>query len=141
MQPTTEEVKALDGMIFAMLNEHENEVLNYYRDQGRKFGVEVSIINEADPKELAQARSQKQADQIMKTANRRIAISIFQTSDEAYAVGAESAREALAKSNKPILMMDESCDSEVDTSYAFGWNSVCVGEENNLRWNTQKQVK
>ena len=77
MRPTIEEVKAIDGKIFAMLNERENEVLNYYRDQGRKFGVAVSIINEADPQELAQARSKEQSDKIMKRANSRVAVSVL----------------------------------------------------------------
>ena len=76
MLSTIEEVKALDGKIFAMLTERENEVLNHYLDQGRKFGVAVSIISEADPEELARASSKEQADQIMKSANSRIAIPV-----------------------------------------------------------------
>lgn len=70
--PSIEEVKALDGRIFAMLNPDEEAVLNFYRDQGRKFGVSVSIINEANPEELARASSKQQADQILKSANSRI---------------------------------------------------------------------
>ncbi len=74
--PSIEEVKALDGRIFAMLNADEEAVLNFYRDQGRKFGVSVSIINEADPEELARASSRQQADQIMKRANSRIHVTV-----------------------------------------------------------------
>lgn len=74
--PTIDEVKALDGKIFAMLTERESDVLNFYRDRGRKFGVTVSIKNEADPKVLARAHSKEEADQIMKTANSRVGVTI-----------------------------------------------------------------
>lgn len=74
--PTIEEVKALDGKIFAMLSEDEEAVLTFYRRQGRKLGVSVSIINEADPDELARAISQEQADQIMKRANSRVSVTV-----------------------------------------------------------------
>ncbi|MCU6502263.1 hypothetical protein LPN04_31160 [Rugamonas sp. A1-17] len=72
--PTINEVQALDGKILAMLSARENEVLSHYRDQGRKHGVAVSIINEADPDELARAVSKEQADQIMKRANSRVSV-------------------------------------------------------------------
>lgn len=75
-QPSIEDVKALDGRIFAMLNPDEEAVLNFYRDQGRKFGVAVSIINEADPAELARASSRQQADQILKSANSRVHVTV-----------------------------------------------------------------
>ena len=52
---TIEQVQALDGRIFAMLTPAEVEVLNFYLTQGRKFDVTVSIINKADPAELASA--------------------------------------------------------------------------------------
>ena len=74
--PTIDQVKALDGKIFAMLTTEEEAVLNFYRAQGRKHGITVSIINEADPDELARAPSQKQADQIMKGANSRVSVEV-----------------------------------------------------------------
>lgn len=74
--PTINEVQALDGKIFAMLTARETEVLNHFRDQGRKHGVAVSIINEADPEELARAVSKEQADQIMKSANSRVSVTV-----------------------------------------------------------------
>jgi len=74
--PAIDDVKALDGKIFAMLTERENEVLNFYRDQGRKFGVSVSVMNEADPEALARARSKEEADAIMKSANSRISVTV-----------------------------------------------------------------
>ena len=76
LQPSIEAIKALDGKIFAMLTPGEEVTLNFYRDQGRKFGVAVSIINEADPAELAKAPSRLQADQILKSANSRISVSV-----------------------------------------------------------------
>jgi hypothetical protein len=72
--PTIEAIKALDGRIFAMLDTAEMEVLDFYRAQGRKFGVAVSIENKADPATLAAAKSQKQADAILKSANSRISV-------------------------------------------------------------------
>ncbi|WP_402721312.1 hypothetical protein [Janthinobacterium rivuli] len=74
--PTIDEVKALDGKIFAMLNEREMDVLNFYRLRGRKYGVAVAVINEADPKRLAHAGSQEQADQVLKSANSRVSITV-----------------------------------------------------------------
>jgi hypothetical protein len=77
--PTIEQIKALDGKIFAMLTDSEHAVLNFYRDCGRKFGVAVSIINEADPDELARASSREQADQILKRANSRVSVTVSQS--------------------------------------------------------------
>lgn len=71
-----EAVKALDGRIFAMLSPNEEALLNLYRAQGRKWGVSVSIINEADPAELARARSRQQADQVLKSANSRVSVMV-----------------------------------------------------------------
>lgn len=76
--PSIEEVKALDGRIFAMLNPGEEAVLNFYRAHGRKFCVSVSIINEGDPEELARAPSRLQADQILKRTNSRIHVTVSQ---------------------------------------------------------------
>lgn len=74
--PTIEQVKALDGKIFAMLTAEEQSVLDFYRNQGRKYRVAVSIINEADPEELARAASQEQADQILKSANSGVSVTV-----------------------------------------------------------------
>lgn len=74
--PSVEEIRALDGKIFAMLSSKEKEAFDFYRDQGRKFGVTLSVINKADPELLASASSQEQADQIMKSANSVISLTI-----------------------------------------------------------------
>lgn len=75
-QPSIESVKALDGRIFATLTPAENAVLDFYRSRGRKFGVTIRIDNDADPEELARARSQEQADQILKRANNRVHVTV-----------------------------------------------------------------
>lgn len=75
-EPNIEEVMALDGKLFAMLSERETEVLNFHRDRGRKFGVSVSIKNEADPKAMASARSKQDADQVLRSANSRVSVTI-----------------------------------------------------------------
>lgn len=74
--PTLDSLKALDGRIFAMLDESELEVLNFYRDQGRKFDVTVTVVNKADPNALARASSRAQADEILKQANSVVSIEI-----------------------------------------------------------------
>lgn len=85
--PTIEEVKNLDGKIFAMLTERENQVLDFFRQQGRKYGVAVSIINEADPEELARAKSQAQADEVMKRANSRVSVKVDDANEYARSIG------------------------------------------------------
>ncbi len=72
--PNIEAIKALDGKIFAMLSPDEEATLSFYRRRGRKYGVLVSIINEADPDELAKSQARGEADQILKNANSRVRI-------------------------------------------------------------------
>lgn len=83
--PALLELKALDGRIVAMLTPAETAVLRFYRDQGRKFDVQVAIINEANPAELAAARSAAEADALMKSANSRVAISVGPSAEAAWA--------------------------------------------------------
>lgn len=73
-QVSIEAVKALNGKLFAMLTPDEEATLNFYLERGRKFGVAVEIVGEADPLELANARSKEAADRILKSANSRILI-------------------------------------------------------------------
>jgi hypothetical protein len=72
--PSIAAVKELDGKIFALLDADEMRVFDFYREKGRKFGVSVSVINEADPAELARAKTQEHADQIMKRANSLVSV-------------------------------------------------------------------
>jgi hypothetical protein len=74
--PTIDEVKALAGKVFTMLTERENLVLDFYRQQGRKFGVSIRIESEADPDLLRQAKCEQQADEIMKRSNSRIYVAV-----------------------------------------------------------------
>ncbi|TXT27833.1 MAG: hypothetical protein FD131_3515 [Rhodocyclaceae bacterium] len=72
--PCIDAIKAIDGKIFAMLTEDEMATLNFYRSQGRKYGVSITIINQADPVKLAAANSQEEADHILKSANSRVQV-------------------------------------------------------------------
>lgn len=74
--PDIAQVKALNGRMFAMLDEQDLRVLEFYRAQGRKYDVVVDISNKADPVELAKAGSRAQADEIMKRANSVVIITI-----------------------------------------------------------------
>jgi hypothetical protein len=73
-QPSLDAIKALDGRIYATVKGAELDTLEFYRQQGRKFGVTVSIINKADPEMLAAAKSQKDADHVLKSANSLISV-------------------------------------------------------------------
>jgi len=74
--PEIEAVKALDGRIFAMLDASELATLEFYRAQGRKYGVAVSIINKADAEAVAAAKSRQEADRIMKSANSLVSVTV-----------------------------------------------------------------
>ncbi len=72
--PNIEAIKALDGKIFALLTADEQATLDFYRIQGRKYGVSVTIINRADPERLAGAKSRQDADHILKSANSTVQV-------------------------------------------------------------------
>ena len=74
--PTIDQIKALDGRIFAMLTAEEAAVLDFYRKQGRKYDVAISIINKANPEELALAKYEAEADAIMKRAISLVSVSV-----------------------------------------------------------------
>lgn len=69
-------VQCLNGRIFATLSTDEQAVLDFFRAQGRKYEVRVEIENNADPAELARTRSQAQADQVLKSANSVVRVTI-----------------------------------------------------------------
>lgn len=83
--PTIEQVKALDGCVFGMLTAEEVAVLDFYRKQGRKYDVAIFIISKADPGDLARARSQAEADAIMKSANSVVSVSVGTGASAAWA--------------------------------------------------------
>lgn len=75
-QPGIDAIKALDGKLFAMLTPAEEIILNFYRDQGRKYGVTVTITNETDPDALANAKSKQEMDYILKSSNSVICVTV-----------------------------------------------------------------
>jgi len=90
--PSIDSVLALNGRIFAMLSTDESDVLTFYRDQGRKFGVAVSIISEANPEELASAPSQQAADEILRRMNSTISVVLMGPEEAKTAAEEEAAR-------------------------------------------------
>lgn len=72
-------VKLLDGRIFAMLTPNEAALLDVYLQQGRKWGVSVTIINKAAPAALAAAKSRQEADAILTSANGLVSVAISQS--------------------------------------------------------------
>lgn len=56
------------------------------------------------------------------------------TPEQAVEKRKKAALDSLVNSATPILFMDEWCDIEINTAYAMGWNSICVGDENKARW-------
>ena len=87
---TIEAVRALDGRIFAMLSGDELEVLGFYRVQGRKFDVAVTIENLADADELKRAASPVQADEIQRRRNSRISVRVGPAAARAWAARARA---------------------------------------------------
>lgn len=67
-------IAALDGREFAMLSELELMQYRLARDAGRKLGVRVDILTDADPAELA-ASSKEQQEEIYRKARSKIAVS------------------------------------------------------------------
>lgn len=73
---SVEEVKALDGKIFAMLTDHEKAVFDFYRKQGRKYGVSATVQPTADIAGEVAAASNIQADDILRRTNSRVLVSV-----------------------------------------------------------------
>lgn len=86
--PTIDAIQKLNGRNFATLTSEELFVFAFYRDQGRKFYVGVSIISDADQLMLAQA-SRQQAEEIMRRANSHVLVGI---DNGAYAAWSARAR-------------------------------------------------
>lgn len=54
--------------------------------------------------------------------------------DEAFLKGQKAAENALIDASSPLLFQDEASLNDVQIVEAIGWNSVCVGEENQNLW-------
>lgn len=74
--PTLAEIQALNGRFFSMLNPEELDVLDFYFKRGRTYDVAISILSEADPAQLLAARSAKEANAILKQADKRVTVTI-----------------------------------------------------------------
>ena len=73
---TVEAAQALHGRNVAMLSPDESEVLNYFIQQGRKFGVTIGIDTDADPNDLQAAGSPAQEREIMRRANSTVKVTL-----------------------------------------------------------------
>lgn len=73
--PTLDSIRALHGRNFAMLSVGELAVLDFYRNQGRKYDVSFRITSDADAKDLSRA-SREQVDEIMLRANSHVHVLI-----------------------------------------------------------------
>jgi hypothetical protein len=69
-----EAVKALDGKIFAMLTDDEMEVLNFYRAQGRKYGISATVEPTNEVADEVAAVSRQRADDLLKRTNSRVSV-------------------------------------------------------------------
>jgi len=69
-----EDVAALDGRIFATLSPPELATFEFYRAQGRRYGVHATVVSAADPELLAQSKTRQQEDAIMRSVNSTISI-------------------------------------------------------------------
>lgn len=74
--PHLDAIRALDGKIFATLNSDERAVLDFCRTQGRKSGVNITIVGDVDEAALAAATSELQADEVLRRGNNRVIISV-----------------------------------------------------------------
>lgn len=65
---------ALHGRIYAMLTKEESEVLRFYTQQGRKYGIRVRIESAANPAELEAATCPEHAEAIIRKANSTVSV-------------------------------------------------------------------
>lgn len=65
---------ALHGRIYAMLTKEESEVLHFYTQQGRKYGIRVRIESAADPAEMEAATCPEHAEAIIRSVNSTVSV-------------------------------------------------------------------
>lgn len=75
-QQSIDDVKALNGRDFAMLNDKERAVYEFCLHQGRKFGVSLKLVSNAPKEQLEQARSKKQYDEIVRRYPSSISVEV-----------------------------------------------------------------
>jgi hypothetical protein len=83
-RPILEEIKALDGRIYAMLSDKEKSALFFVMGQGRKLDVAVALINDADAQTL-RSLSEADAEQLLMSSNSTISITIGSRAEAAFA--------------------------------------------------------
>jgi hypothetical protein len=74
--PTLDEVRALNGRIYAMLDDREREVLLFFKRQGLKFGVSIEVTGDADLNAVAAARSTGEIDAILKKTEGTVLVGV-----------------------------------------------------------------
>lgn len=84
MTPSLEAIQQLDGKLYAMLSPQEEEVLEFFVQQGRKFDVAVSVTNEAQVMDLQAAGSSHAARTLLKHSNARLTIRLGPTASLRY---------------------------------------------------------
>lgn len=65
----------LDGQVFAMMSPEDLATLNFYRDQGRKFGITVYFEGEDEPTALDVTQGPKEIDAFHARANSIVHVS------------------------------------------------------------------
>lgn len=74
--PPIDRILALDGKIFAMLSPAELEVFDFYRAQGRKFGVQANVVSDADPQGHLDRTISRRDDEILRQTNSRVSVAV-----------------------------------------------------------------
>lgn len=84
LTPTLDQIQALDGRDFAMLSTVELEVLKFYRNQGRKFDVAISIVNKAHATCMAHTMPRSVEDGNQNHRNSFITVAIGPAAESAW---------------------------------------------------------
>ncbi|WNZ87558.1 hypothetical protein [Pseudomonas sp. P108] len=67
----------LNGRPFASLSPTEVEAFEFFRMQGRKYGVVATVTSDADPVELAKAGTRQQKDEILRRADSTVCVALY----------------------------------------------------------------
>lgn len=62
-------IQKIDGKALAMMSTEDLAALNFYRMEGRKFGISVTFEGDVDSSALEQAKSQQEIDALHSQAN------------------------------------------------------------------------
>lgn len=70
------DIESLDGLDAKSLDENQSNILRDWTLKGRRYGVAISVLNEAPQDELSQAKSCKHYDEIVARYPNRISVSV-----------------------------------------------------------------